>query len=220
MSFASVRRPLRTHGLIDSLVYSLMYGFIHLLHVHTLALADSRGQLLKDIARVSKDITVAYKSRGELREDVECMSAVLGALLEKRTVVEVCCVSLLLQNIMLDLRAVLWLANLLLTMSCVVAVEPRRQSKIKHIGELRAVGFVEGAALQKLRLLQAGFRSRAGTLTAQIAALRAHKTEEASTLFHTYISRLGMERYHDSLADTVGRLRTREVRGMSFECLA
>ena len=50
---------------------------------------DSRGQLIKDIARVSKDITLAYKARSELQEDVQCMAAVLDALMHKRSELEV-----------------------------------------------------------------------------------------------------------------------------------
>ncbi len=87
----------------------------------------------------------------------------------------------------------------------------RCQAKIKRLTDLRTAGFVEGAALQKLRLLQSGFRSRAAQLTAQLTALRSVRSDEAAQLQQAYFSRLGLEAYHASLADTVARLRSREV---------
>ena len=176
---------------------------------------------------MSKDITVAYKQRAELREDVACLSAVLDALLEKRAAVEVRCLLCVCScahvacrqwegrerclGCVCAPRACKSTAYLMLRVACVACCLLGRQAKIKRIGELRSVGFVEGAALQKLRLLQGGYRSRATTLATQLAALRSRRNDEASQLFQTYVSRLGMEVYHAALADSVDRLRAREV---------
>jgi hypothetical protein len=51
--------------------------------------ADARGQLLKDIARLAKEASVAFKSRRELEEDLSCISSVVDALRDKKAGVEV-----------------------------------------------------------------------------------------------------------------------------------
>jgi hypothetical protein len=54
-----------------------------------LALSDARGELLKDIGRISREVVVAFRARSELKEDADCMAAVVDALREKITTAEV-----------------------------------------------------------------------------------------------------------------------------------